>query len=481
MSPRTHGPLVVVGDTLLDIDLEGQAGKIAPDAPVPVLRDVGERPRAGGAGLAADIAANLGDRDVVLVTALADDDAGRTLRDQLDGAQVLALHQGGGTQIKQRLRADGQTLLRIDSGCPGEVTGPVPEELDALLARAAAVLVSDYGRGVAAHPGIAERLAAAASRLPLVWDPHLRGPRPVAGARLVTPNRAEADELFSRCGRAVGGRVGPVTRAHRQAEALVEEWGVHAVAITLGSRGALLSYGSGVPQLIPARAVSGGDVCGAGDSFTAAAALALAAGAVTSEAVAAGVQTAGDFVAGGGASGWQASRTVPQHPTERDGRSVVRAIHNRGGTVVATGGCFDLLHAGHVETLEAARSLGDCLVVCLNSDASVRRLKGPSRPLVDQADRRRVLQSLSCVDAVVVFDEDSPDRVLGELRPDIWVKGGDYSAEQLPEREVLAQWGGQAVTVPYLSGRSTSHLVETARSLTSPDHSSTPPSPGGDA
>jgi rfaE bifunctional protein nucleotidyltransferase chain/domain/rfaE bifunctional protein kinase chain/domain len=484
VSGKHDGPLVVIGDTLLDIDLEGQAGKIAPDAPVPVLADVAEQLRAGGAGLAADIAASLGDRDVVLVTALADDDAGRRLREQLDGTRLIALRQEGETQIKQRLRADGQTLLRIDAGCPGDVTGPVPDELDGLLAQAAAVLVSDYGRGVAAHPPVTERLRAVAARRPVVWDPHLRGPAPVPGTRLVTPNRGEADELFSRVGGSLGRGLGPVTRAHRQAEALVEAWGVHAVAITLGKQGALLSYGSGVPQLVPTTPVTGGDVCGAGDSFTAAAALALAAGAVTSEAVAAGVQTAGDFVAGGGASGWQASRTVPQHPTERDARSVVRAIRNRGGTVVATGGCFDLVHAGHVETLEAARSLGDCLVVCLNSDASVRRLKGPSRPLVDQADRRRVLSSLSCVDAVVVFDEDSPDRTLAELKPDIWVKGGDYSAEQLPEREVLAQWGGQAVTVPYLTGRSTTQLVETAR-VAAPDtipdaRPSTKPAAGAD-
>jgi rfaE bifunctional protein nucleotidyltransferase chain/domain/rfaE bifunctional protein kinase chain/domain len=463
VSPRRKGPLVVIGDTLLDVDLEGQAGKIAPDAPVPVLTDVTERRRPGGAGLAADIAANLGERDVVLVTAFADDEAGHDLRCQLEGTRVLALRQEGGTQVKKRLRAHGQTIMRVDDGDPGEVVGPVPDGLDQLLAEAAAVLVSDYGRGVAAHPGIAERLRTAAARVPVVWDPHLRGPAPVPGARLVTPNRTEADALFARCDADLAGNLGPVTRAHRQAEALVTAWGVHAVAITLGEHGALLSYGSGVPQLVPGKPVSGGDVCGAGDSFTAAASLALASGAVASEAVAAGVQTAGDFVAGGGASGWQASRRVPQHPPERDARSVVRAVRNRGGTVVATGGCFDLLHAGHVETLEAARSMGDCLVVCLNSDASVRRLKGPDRPLVDQADRRRVLSSLSCVDAVVVFDEDSPEKILAELQPDIWVKGGDYSAEQLPEREVLAQWGGQAVTVPYLRGRSTTQLVESAR------------------
>lgn len=131
--------------------------------------------------------------------------------------------------------------------------------------------------------------------------------------------------------------------------------------------------------------------------------------------------------------------------------------------MVATGGCFDLLHAGHVATLQAARALGDCLVVCLNSDDSVRRLKGLDRPLVPQADRARVLAALACVDEVVVFDEETPSRVIEELRPDVWVKGGDYAGAPLPEAELLASWGGQAVVVPYLSGRSTTSLVASAR------------------
>jgi rfaE bifunctional protein nucleotidyltransferase chain/domain len=130
--------------------------------------------------------------------------------------------------------------------------------------------------------------------------------------------------------------------------------------------------------------------------------------------------------------------------------------------VVATGGCFDLLHAGHVGTLEAARALGDCLVVCLNSDDSVRRLKGASRPLVPQADRARVLEALEPVDAVVVFDEDTPVEVLGTIRPDVWVKGGDYTGAELPEATLLREWGGQSVVLPYLEGRSTSRLVEAA-------------------
>jgi rfaE bifunctional protein nucleotidyltransferase chain/domain len=126
--------------------------------------------------------------------------------------------------------------------------------------------------------------------------------------------------------------------------------------------------------------------------------------------------------------------------------------------VVATGGCFDMLHAGHVSMLTAARALGDCLIVCLNSDASVRRLKGAGRPVNSAADRAAVLAALECVDCVTVFDEDTPAAALRMLRPDLWVKGGDYGGQDLPEASVLGAWGGQAVTVPYLDGRSTTRL-----------------------
>lgn len=129
---------------------------------------------------------------------------------------------------------------------------------------------------------------------------------------------------------------------------------------------------------------------------------------------------------------------------------------------MATGGCFDLLHAGHVASLRAARRLGDCLVVCLNSDESVRRLKGPGRPLVPAPDRARVLEALECVDAVLVFDEDTPVEALRRLKPQVWAKGGDYAGQDLPESAVLEEWGGQAVVLPYLDGRSTTRLVRTA-------------------
>jgi rfaE bifunctional protein nucleotidyltransferase chain/domain len=246
-----------------------------------------------------------------------------------------------------------------------------------------------------------------------------------------------------------------------RAEALIRHWGVGAVAVTLGARGALLSYGEGAPMVVPAVPVTGGDPCGAGDAFAAAAAQALADGAVTGEAVSAAVAAASAFVARGGASAWDADE--PNVVAEPRADGVIARVRAAGGTVVATGGCFDLLHPGHVATLRAARGLGDCLVVCINSDASVRRLKGPARPLVTAADRARVLEALEFVDAVEVFDEDTPAEVLDRLRPDVWAKGGDYAGADLPEAAVLRRWGGQAVVLPYLDGHSTTALVARSR------------------
>ncbi len=153
---------------------------------------------------------------------------------------------------------------------------------------------------------------------------------------------------------------------------------------------------------------------------------------------------------------------VPAQDPASDAFELAREVRARGGTVVATGGCFDLVHAGHVGLLESARRIGDCLIVCLNSDDSVTRRKGPGRPLTTAADRAKVLAALGSVDAVVIFEEDTPERVLGRLRPDVWVKGGDYSVQDLPEAEVLRTWGGQAVVLPYLDGHSTSLLARRA-------------------
>ena len=459
--------LVVVGDTLLDVDLEGRAERLAPDAPAPVLDDLHEHARPGGAGLAALMAARDG-HPVTLVTALGDDEAGEQVAALLPGVDVVRLGYDGPTPVKRRVRAGGQSLLRLDSGTEAGTVHHVPPEVRRVLHEASAVLVADYGRGVAQTSAVRELLAATPGRVPVVWDPHPRGSEPLPGARLVTPNRSEAALFAQRRDSTTTEAPGPVgtplagVRAH--ADALVEAWRAQAVAVTLGGDGALLSYGDGAPVVLPAPGVPALDPCGAGDRFATTAALALGSGTVTVEAVQHAVAAASAYVARGGPA---SLRDDPPGATEApdDAAALVAAVAARGGTVVATGGCFDLLHAGHVATLRTARRLGDCLVVCLNSDASVRRLKGSKRPLVPAADRARVLEALECVDAVVVFDEDTPAELLDRLRPHIWAKGGDYAGADLPEAEILGRWGGQAVVLPYLEGRSTTGLVRTATQL----------------
>ena len=500
-------PLVVVGDVMLDIDLIADSARLSPEAPVPVLHDPVEHRRPGGAALAAMLAALAvaGRRPVVLVAPVATDEAGRQLRRMLAGRlELVAVPWAGSTPVKTRLRVAEHPIARLDrGGAPGAI-GPLPERALAVLSSAAAVLVADYGRGVSADPAF--RAALAGLSCPLVWDPHPRGAAPVPGSTLVTPNLAELAGFVTMD---AGASLATIRRGAQQ---LARQWQAGSICVTLGSRGAMFCLADNAPHLIAPAQVSAGDTCGAGDCFAAAAAAGLADGVLPSEAVALGVAAAGRFVASGAAAGFrlepsdaepsdaepsdaEPSDAEPSDAEPSDAESpnaespnaelsnaepaiakpsdaepaitgldaLLDRVRRQRGVVVATGGCFDLLHAGHIATLQAARAVGDCLVVCLNSDDSVRRLKGAQRPLQPAADRARVLAALECVDAVVVFEEDTPATVLRRIRPDIWAKGGDYSGVPLPEAAVLAEWGGEAVTVPYLQGRSTSALVELAR------------------
>jgi rfaE bifunctional protein nucleotidyltransferase chain/domain len=424
------------------------------------------RARPGGAALAAALAA--GRCPVVLVTALGDDAAGRELAALLDAAGVDVVDVGlaGPTPEKVRVTTGGRPLLRLDHGGPPSRPGPLTAAARQAIERASAVLVSDYGRGVTAEDGLRRLLAGL--RTPVVWDPHPRGSEPVPGVRLATPNRAEARHF------APGVEGAGLAALAARAATLGRRWQAAGIAVTLGAEGAMLWEGGGVPLMIPATPVSGGDPCGAGDAFAATVAACLADGALPSEAVTEAVAAATAFVAGDrpatvdlrdagrAAPAPPPPASAPRHDFDRHADDVVRAVRARGGTVVATGGCFDLLHAGHVGMLQAARALGDCLVVCLNSDSSVRRLKGPDRPVVPETDRAGVLLALGAVDAVVVFDDDTPAAVLDRLRPDVFAKGGDYTADSLPEAAIVARWSGQTVILPYIEGRSTTRILEEA-------------------
>jgi D-beta-D-heptose 7-phosphate kinase / D-beta-D-heptose 1-phosphate adenosyltransferase len=463
----SSGPLVIVGDALLDRDVDGRADRLCPDAPAPVVEEATSRARPGGAALAALLAA----REVVLIAPLGDDPASKAVLETLpDAVTVIPLPLTGPLPEKTRIRVDGRTLLRVDN--PAGSPGRAGRRAAAVIKSAGAVLVSDYGRGTTADATLRDALATRAGQAPVIWDPHPRGAAPVPGTLLATPNEAEAAA-------AAGGRAGALRDAATAAGQLLDRWPAQAVAVTLGARGALLTRRGQAPLAVPATPVPAIDPCGAGDRFAVATAAALCDGAVLSEAVTWAVTAAGRYLADGGVSrlGEAGRADAPETgtantgadiaaPTAGDGTSEVVTRATADGVLVAAGGCFDMLHAGHVAMLRAARALGDTLVVCMNSDESVRRLKGPGRPINPAADRAAVLRALDCVERVLIFDEDTPERLLAELRPDIWVKGGDYDGRELPEAAVLRRWGGLAVTVPYLDGRSTTRIASAAAALT---------------
>jgi D-beta-D-heptose 7-phosphate kinase / D-beta-D-heptose 1-phosphate adenosyltransferase len=429
-----QAPVTVVGDTLLDVDWTGRVERICPDAPVPVLDAASEERRPGGAGLAALCAAAAG-AQVTLVTALGHDAEAMFVRTALEraGIEVVDLGLDGGTPTKLRLRAGAQSLVRVDRNCsPTAAVGAFTDAATAAVRQAAAVLVSDYGRGMAANPVLSvllqQRAGAAVLNAPVVWDPHPRGPRPPAGLDMLTPNLGEAAALLG---------AARVDNAQEAAAALAQAFEA-TVAVTAGAAGAVLAEPGADPTVVPVEPASG-DVCGAGDRFAATLATELARGASCHEAVVAAVEAARRHVLG--------EMLWPAFDARR---------------VVATGGCFDVLHAGHVRLLQAARRLGDELVVCLNGDLSVRRLKGPHRPINRVEDRAEVLRGLGCVDEVVVFDEDTPCEALRQIRPALFVKGGEYTGRPLPERKVLAEWGGRIVLLPVVPGRSTTRILHAA-------------------
>jgi D-beta-D-heptose 7-phosphate kinase/D-beta-D-heptose 1-phosphate adenosyltransferase len=344
--------------------------------------------------------------------------------------------------VKCRWRTGGRSLLRTDRGAGRPASGfgaALAAALDRALADAGAVLVSDYGRGVAADPAVRAALARALRRrVPVVWDPHPRGADPVPGVTVVTPNLGEA--------RRAAGIDAPGSGVSA------------AVAVTLGARGAAVRHRHGACAAAPAPAVAETDPCGAGDHFAGGVAARLAAGATVDEAVAGAVAGAAEFVArGGGAAvrrvgdAWcqperaVVGRTTPV--TDLDAaRALVARVRSTGGTVVATGGVFDPLHRGHTDSLAAARALGDCLLVLVNSDGSARRRSGAAAPL---AERVAALAALDGVDGVVPFEADDPRAVLDALRPDLWAKGGDHDPADLPETPLVRSWGGEVVAVPY--------------------------------
>jgi rfaE bifunctional protein nucleotidyltransferase chain/domain/rfaE bifunctional protein kinase chain/domain len=453
--------IVVVGDVLLDVDIDGEATRLCPDAPVPVVDVENVRRRAGGAGLVARMLAGDG-HSVTLLTVLADDEAARHLERALEGITVVAGASGAPTPVKTRVRAEGHPVVRFDEGCAPPPDPAVTPAMLHALERAAVIIVADYGRGLTSNVELRSVLATLAGRISIVWDPHRAGAHPVPGVAVVTPNLTEAQTFARNFARAAGSAEAVNDDPAALARDLRLRWQSKAVMVTMGSQGAMLVHGTAQPALpIPAPKTTVTDPCGAGDRLAASLAVHLMDGHTLDVAAVLSVREAASFLRHGGVAGLAGEpRPVKLQGRDTDALALARSVREAGGIVVATGGCFDLLHAGHTRALAAARSLGDGLIVCLNSDESVRRIKGPGRPILNQEDRAELLLALEFVDAVMVFDEDTPEACLAALQPDLWVKGGDYDVTQLPETALVESWGGRCTTVPYHPSRSTTDLAD---------------------
>jgi D-beta-D-heptose 7-phosphate kinase/D-beta-D-heptose 1-phosphate adenosyltransferase len=467
--------VLVVGDALLDEYLHGGGTRICREAPVPVVTVEERRPLPGGAGNVAANVAALGGR-LRFLSVVGDDTAGRTLLAALERAGVgtgdVLVEPGRRTVAKRRVVAGEQMVVRFDEGAPAalqeQTARAVLERLPALFHAAAVVVVSDYGYGLLDDEVVATlaALQRAAPRV-LVVDAREVGRYREVGATAVKPNYDEVRALLTWAPEHEGDRADAVVA---ECDRLHDATGAQVLAVTLDRDGAVVCERGRPPYRTWTRPVPHSRACGAGDSFTSAFALALAAGADTP--VAAEIaQAAAQVVTARNGTSTCSLDDLREHLAETTTRlepvaSLAErvAFHKRQGRrVVFTNGCFDLLHRGHIDLLNRAKALGDVLVVGINSDASMRRLKGADRPINSLEDRARVLAALSAVDHLAAFDAPTAAELVDLLRPDVYVKGADYTVNMVPEAPHVEAYGGLVTILPYLEDRSTTALIERIR------------------
>ena len=463
--------VVVVGDAMLDRFIYGEVERISPEAPIPVLRETRATAMAGGAG---NVARNIGALGAAtdFVSLIGDDDAGRELKAMLaaEPGVTPALEILGGhlTTVKTRYIAGHQQMLRADreriDGVPAALQQKIAAGAQSLIAKAGALVLSDYGKGALAPHGATDLIAfARKAGVPVVVDPKGTDFSRYRGATVVTPNRKE---LQAATGMATGSDDEIIAAARK----IIAECGIDYVLATRSADGMSL-VGASEAHHLAAEAREVFDVSGAGDTVVAAVAAGIAAGVPLLEAaklanVAAGIVVAkvgtavarraeildalhtGDLLRG--------ERKLAELPAALD---QVARWRRQGLKVGFTNGCFDLLHPGHVSLLEQSRGACDRLIVGLNSDASVQRLKGPSRPVQSEAARAVMLGSLASVDMVVIFGEDTPLRLIEMLKPDVLVKGADYALKDVVGGDLVQSYGGKVVLAELVPGQSTTATI----------------------
>ncbi len=472
-----HPRVLIIGDLILDRYVIGDVGRISPEAPIPVLAARHEELRLGGAG---NVAANLRsmEADVEMLGVVGDDARGESLIELL---QAIGIDTSGvfrsparPTTEKTRLVGATQQMLRVDWEASRPLSSATEAELlDGIVARVAkagAVILSDYGKGVLTKELIGRVVdIAREAEVPVLVDPKGTDYSRYLGASLVTPNKKEAEE-------ALGRSLPDLEALPEAADELMRIAGLDAAVITLGADGIYFRAEGALGDMegrVPAMARAVFDVTGAGDTVIALLALGLAAKLSLAEAVGLANHAASIVVGRRGTATVTRQELRAALGERRRGSGAILAPdelsaqlaewRSEGKRIVFTNGCFDVLHAGHVDYLRTARSRGDALIVGVNDDASVRRLKGETRPINTIDDRLSVLAALEMVDAVIAFCEDDPGRIIEAITPDVLVKGQDWEKKGVVGREWVEGHGGEVFLAPLLPGRSTTSIVERMR------------------
>jgi D-beta-D-heptose 7-phosphate kinase / D-beta-D-heptose 1-phosphate adenosyltransferase len=469
--------IFVLGDVMLDKFVYGEVDRISPEAPIPVLRHECEKVMLGGAANVASNIAALGG-EALLVGALGDDSAGDLVAgpliapDRVEGRFVRVV--GHPTTVKVRYVSGGQQIMRLDIERPFHLDEEKIDTICDWFAAAAdgvsAVVLSDYAKGVLT-PALISRVVEVARgrRIPVVVDPKSTDVARYAGATVLTPNASEA-------GRIVGIECSDDRHSELAARILHQRAKVEAIVLTRGANGMTVfdpADSEGAVTHVPTVAPEVFDVSGAGDTVVAALALAIGCGASVTTAARIGNAAASIAVSKRGTAVVQAHELsaalggakAADDPKIADAEAAAAIVADwkaHGLSVGLTNGCFDLIHPGHVELLKRSRASCDRLVVALNGDASVRRLKGEGRPVQNEHARSIVMAAIDSVDLVTLFDEDTPTRLIEALKPDCLIKGADYTLATVIGADLVRSYGGKVILVPLESGHSTTSIIARA-------------------
>ncbi len=461
---------LVVGDLMLDEYIWGTVDRISPEAPVQIVEARRKDFRLGGAGNVINNLLTL-NCQVDVVSVVGDDEDGRFLLRRLEARGVkkhgVFSQSERVTSRKTRVFASNQQIVRIDQETCADITAEsedrILEYVKKVVTDLDVIYLSDYLKGLLTDRLLAELIAIGrAAKVPVLVDPKGDDYRKYLGATLLTPNRKETQQATG----IVINDEASLIKAGRQ---LLDELELEAVVLTRSEEGMTVFSEAGEINL-PTVAREVYDVSGAGDTVLSLFGLGMAQKLPLECSAALANLGAGVVVGKVGTSTVSAQELLAaigtlHHDSDAKTKtpalleSILSGEKQRGKSVVFTNGCFDLLHVGHVKYLQAARQLGDLLVLGLNSDDSIRRLKGSGRPLIGQDERAHILAALNCIDYVVIFDEDTPLELISQLRPDILVKGGDYTVDGVVGRDVVESYGGRVELIPFVDDRSTTNII----------------------